>query len=298
MNFSQAELRTIVEQASSISERLTTNFIPNNLQKNNALANSNLEKWCQLIALGNWEKFQQRLAWDGLDISTAKSILGFVKMNKDVPLPSWTTTLNECLAASSAFELDVIKNNPCLNPKKPLPFEEIWLPFIHIAHKKLIDKVDSKQQLLSNEVYTSLERSLLEWLTHLSSLTLELEFSAFRATKQSTLQRFLQVSNQTSSKQNYQLFVKEILTKKLYSFLKNYPVLARLVSISINMWIKNISEFIIRLKSDFLDIKKVFSVQQELGQVVAIQTNLSDRHDNGNSVMTVTFSSKSKFLGL
>lgn len=72
----------------------------------------------------------------------------------------------------------------------------------------------------------------------------------------------------------------------------------------VNLWIDSTKEFLLRLESDQFTLEKTFSINKDLGRVVAIQHNLSDHHNNGRSVMIVRFASglklvyKPKYLGL
>lgn len=81
MTITQFDLATIVASASSLSERLSDRLfevdtIEINEQK---LSDERLDRWCQLAAQGNWESFQRRLLWDGLDVDTIRSIIGSLR---------------------------------------------------------------------------------------------------------------------------------------------------------------------------------------------------------------------------
>jgi hypothetical protein len=74
------ELVRIVEQASSLTERLGTGFLPSDPSDSDDIVNSQIEKWCQTAAKGDLEKFQKRLAWDGLTLSNVRRVLGSVRL--------------------------------------------------------------------------------------------------------------------------------------------------------------------------------------------------------------------------
>jgi type 2 lantibiotic biosynthesis protein LanM len=312
MEFSQKDLENIIERASTIAERIGDGFLYKDLEKSDELALCRLNEWCQIVAQGDWTKFQKRLTWDGLDKNIACSILTHVHLSNNLAFPSWANTLNEVIQAISFFSTerlrnDFIKENCILNPKEPLPFEEVFLPFIYVARQKLTYQTDSSYYLLSKEAHISLERNLLLWLTHLCSQSMELEFSAFRVTRQSTLVRLLQKSSDDHFKQNYRHFIESLLAGKLLAFFQEYSVLARLVATVTDFWVDATQEFILRLKYDWSEIQETFANETEeieLGQVVAIQPSFSDRHHNGRSVMIITFKSglrliyKPKNLGL
>ncbi|MBH8562239.1 type 2 lantipeptide synthetase LanM family protein [Nostoc sp. CENA67] len=301
MKFSHQDLLKIIARSSTITERLSDDFFVSEEQNNSSVVNSRLEKWCQVAAEGNWEKFQQRLAWDGLDVNTVRRVLGTIGIKDQQEIPGWAETLNQCLQATALIKLDfskekTLETNRCLDSQKPLPFEEILLPFIYVAREKLSIQTGANYGLLSNAAHACLERGLLEWLALVCVHSMELEFSIFRATKQSTLVRLLSKSTTQISKHYYQDFINNLLTGGLLKIFMEYPVLARLMATATDLWIDNNREFISRLASDWSEIQTYFQPDTELQQVIAVQPNLSDRHSHGNSVMAITFDSGLKLI--
>jgi type 2 lantibiotic biosynthesis protein LanM len=291
----------IVERASSISERLDDSFIPVDFQEKSAVVDSKIEQWCQVVADGNWKQFEKRLEWDGLDLKTVRCILGSVKLSNDKQLPDWGESLNDVIKVAASTELENLENETLIKDRflftqEPVPFEEFLLPFIYFARQKLTVSGASYYHLLSDTAHATLERTLLLWLSHLSSPSLELEFSVFRASKQSTVVRLLQKSIDNYSKQHYRHFIKGILTKGMLIFFQEYPVLARLMATVTNLWVDATKEFLCCLASDWSEIQKTFQPEAELGQVVAIKPSLSDRHNNGRSVMVIAFASGLKLV--
>jgi type 2 lantibiotic biosynthesis protein LanM len=299
MQFSENVLKKISLQASTITERIRCGCLVNEIQENDALINKRIEQWCHVVAQGDWEKFEKRLAWDNLDLSTISCVLSSVIMSDEQPLPAWTQTLNECLKAALVLDTSeemTSSNSRFLDTQKPFPFEEILLPFIYGAQKKLSTQIGSHYELLSDTAHASLERSLLRWLVHLCTPSMELEFSIFRASRQSTLINRLQKSTDTRSQQYYQEFIKSLLEGRLLTFFQEYPVLARLVATATDLWVDATEEFISRLASDWAEIQKIFQPETELEQVADVQSDLSDRHHGGRSVMIVTFVSGLKLV--
>jgi type 2 lantibiotic biosynthesis protein LanM len=292
MQISQQDLLKVVEQASTLTGRLGKHFIPDESQINEKLIAPRLEAWCQVVAQGNPEKFAKRLAWDGLDTSIAANVLGDVHLADTQQLPIWAETLREALQAD--WETGDAGVSRCLNPEKPIPFEEVYLPFVQVARQKLIAQVGASWQLLSEVAHISLERQLLCQLASLCAQSLELEFSLFRALKQSAFTLLLGRLQDSDSNEQYQTFVKELKTSKLLSFFQKYRVLARLVATVMDFWVEEKAEFLQRLASDLPTIQQTF--QENTGQVVAIQWNLSDLHNRGRSVMALTFASGLKLI--
>ena len=299
--FSQKDLNQIAATASIMKERLRGVFVADDSLENDTVVDSRIEQWCEIAAQGDWTKFEKRLAWEGLDLQSVRDILGSVKINNNQQLPSWTKTLNECMGAIEEVDLNVLarktsEKNRFLDVQNPLPFEEVLLSFIYVARKKLIAKAGSDYKLLTDESHASLERSLLGWLSHLCSLPMELEFSGFRAGRQTTFVRLFKKTNNDSSNKHYQDFIKGLIEGGLLSFFQEYPVLARLMAIVTDLWIDANQEFLLRLSSDWSEIQKIFQTKTELEQVVAVQPCLSDRHHNGRSVTAITFASGLKLI--
>lgn len=291
MEVAQQDLIKIVEQASTLTERLGKQFIPDEAI-NSQLMNSRWQAWFQGAAKGNLEKFAKRLVWDGVDSSTVGTLLGAVRLADPKNLPVWTEILWEVL--NTDWETAYVGAYRCLDAENPIPFEELYLPFVHVARQKLIAQVGSNWQLLSEAVQISLERKLLLHLASLCTQSLELEFSLFKALKQSSFTLSKERQQDLGSNQQYQTFIKDLKTSKLLSFFQKYSVLARLVATAINYWMEEKTEFLQRLASDMLTIEQTF--QQDARQVVTIQLNLSDRHNQGRSVIALTFASGLKLV--
>ncbi|MGH7999678.1 MAG: DUF4135 domain-containing protein, partial [Brasilonema sp.] len=291
MDVSQQALLKIAEQASTLSERLGNCFVLDEAEDNNKLTMSRLKAWCQVVAQSNPEKLAKRLVWDGLDSGTIVKVLGAVRLVNDQELPVWTETLREALQTD--WDTAYASTNRCLETEKPIPFEEVYLPFVYIAQQKLIAQLGASWQLLSEAVHISLERQLLLKLAFLGVRSLELEFSKFKAQKQSTAISLTQEQGEHSNVQ-YQTFIEDLKAEGLLSFFQKYSVLARLVVTTIDFWVEEKAEFIQRLALDLPTIQQTFP--EKTNHVVEIQGNLSDPHNRGRSVMALTFESGLKLI--
>lgn len=290
MEVTQQDLLKIVERASTLTERLSTRFIPDQVNVNDKQARSRLEAWCRVVAQGNPDNFAKRLAWDGLNTNTVVNVLGDVRLADTKELPAWTKTLWEALQVD--LDTDDSDVGRCLDPENSLPFEEVYLPFVQIARQKLIAQVGESWHLLSKAVHISLERQLLKKLGILFAKSLQVEFSLFKALKQSPFTFLLGQGN--NSCEQYQTFIKNLKAGKLLSFLQKYSVLAQLVATVTDLWVEEKAEFFQRLTLDLPIIQQTF--QDDVGQVVAIQLDLSDPHNRRRAVMALTFTSGLKLV--
>ena len=308
MKIYHKEIIEIIERSSSLTERLAGKFIFNNLKEDEIIKNSRLQEWCQIVAEGDWTIFEQRLNWDGFDLITIQKFLGEVKLTNNYSIPAWADTLEEIILSAfnisyeSCLSENVYKENLFLNPDYPLPFEHLFIPFIHLSKKRLIGSVGINHNLLSSDAYTNLERELLTRLTQICGPTLELEFSIFRLKyNQSSLKN---VQNTSALRNQYNDFIKDLLTGSLLLFFRQYPVLAKLVATVIDLWLNASQQFILRLATDWDKIQKMFSSGTQLKQVITLKQSLSDYHCDGFSVVSIKFDSglklvyKPKNLGL
>lgn len=309
MQITQEDLIKIVEQASTIPERLGREFLHNQISVDDNDINARIERWCQTIAGGNEAQFEKRLAWDGLDLDKIRHVLGSVRLVDRQNLPTWAETLRTVLESitpdsADALEKDFLDKKYPLDSQQSLPFEELFLSFIDVARQRLTTQSGENYFLLSSQSHVALERSLLKSLTSLCSQALGENFLVFRLYQKSSLIRLIGQLEGSHSSEQYRNFIRNMLAGELLDFFLEYPVLARLVATVTNFWVNNLCEFLQRLAADWLKIQTTFQGNAELGQVVAIQPGLSDSHCNGRSVIKITFASglkliyKPKALGL
>ncbi len=315
----QCNLAQIAAEASFLFERFDEQlFQVDTTQLNEQQTSDRLAHWCQVVTQGDWEKFQQRLEWDGLDLDRVRSVLGTVRFLDSQILPTWTQTLKAIIQTTSnlaiEYKLQDFSNIP-IDPENPLPFEGVLLPIVLVARQKLFTHLNSSSsstdetplRLLHDEAYLNLERSLLQKLVKLSVKTLEFEFSHSRPLGNSLLSAIAGEQLNTSSKVYYSAFVENLLQDGLLALFQKYPVLARLIATTIDFWVEATAEFLQRLKTDLPQIQQVFSHSQqpqlanlvpttELGKVLEIEAALSDSHNEHRCVIALTFESGLKLV--
>lgn len=336
MTLTKSEIAQIVNEASSLSERLSNRLFRVDAEQigQQQAIDERIAHWCQVATQGNWEKFLHQLLWNGLDVDQVRHALASVHLAEVSLLPSWAKTLSEIIQTGIDKSLHPDATNPDKLPiesENPLPFEDVLLPAILVARQKLLTSLGCATldhlllKLLDFAAYLSLERSLLQQLVNLCGETLELEFSRFRPLGHSLFN--LLVKEPTASKSNhYSAFVQKLLQDGLLAFFQKYPVLGRLVATAIDLWVEATVEFLERLKADQAEIQQLFlpklksfgaEAEQEecrsksspcpnsqLGKVIEIHPNLSDPHNRGRRVIALKFESglklvyKPKNLGL
>ena len=302
MRITQEDLIKIVEQASTISDRLGDKYLLNQLSTYDNTVNTRMLTWCQTIANGNQEQFEKRLSWDGLSLHRIRQVLGSANLVNQQNLPVWAEilkTLLEATLSGSSKALDngfLLEHNRFLNFQEPLPFEELFSPFIHVARQKLITQAGSNYSLLAAESHISLERSLLQSVINLCSQAMVENFLVFRAYEKPSSVRQLGQFQGCRSTEQYDKFIQKMLSGGLLEFFQEYAVLARLVATVIEFWVNTKSEFLQRLATDKPDIQATFQSDAELGEVIEIKPGLSDLHADGRSVIAITFASGLKLI--
>lgn len=328
----QLELEQIILKSLSLTEVLNDKALEKTLQQDfDALtADKRLTRWCQVVAKGDWDLFQKRLQWDGLDFQTLRPILGTESHVSYQHLPKWADTLRELIDTASEFVTfkDKIQNKALSHPhqvlkfpidsERPLPFEDVLLPGVKVARKKLLIQLDINGglfstdnwllQLFSEEAYLTLERNLLERLVSLCEKTLGLEFFEFRSFGCNLLSHILGQPQEKFDKTYYDNFVQKLLSDGLLTFFQKYSVLGRLVAISIDFWVEAVAEFLKRLKTNLNKIEETFVSEKNLKEqstthssnvfkkVVAVKPFISDFHNKGRAVIIVEFDSGMKVV--
>lgn len=291
------KIASIVAKSHTLAERLSINSInsANIPVKEAAKIEERLQHWCQVVAGGDFAKFEQRLAWAGLDIKTIRPLLSDFCDHK-LPLPLWANTLEQIIEkAKDLSTREILAPQHYLDPKNPIPFEQIYHPCLQIARERLANRVD-RLEILANSVQTTLERELLLQLNDLCSATLMAEFSAFRSSGNITQDFILFKIASHNNQEKYHAFIEKLFADGLLSLFEKYPVLGRLVTTAINLWVDRIEEFCDRLVTNWSEIEQSFSPQKSLKQVIEIKTGLSDPHNGGRSVMILTFNTDMKLV--
>lgn len=284
MNIAWDELLQIVEKGSGFYERLDGEFICEQMKNPDNQSKKKLEKWKATIAAGSEEQFLKRFSVDGLKLEQIYGLIQSVKWKDRKRGPEWIYTLQE--AIQIAPELN-FKSQKFLSENEPLPFEEFFVPFVYTSVQKLKDRAGKSYDCLTTDAHHQLERILLKKLSKIGSITLQFEFKVYRIYKN----LFEAVPTTENSSPIYQSFIKLMLEVEFFSFFKTYPVLAKLLALSSLFWVEWVSEFIQRVANDKKEIEKLFNDNKEIGQIIEIESELSDPHHHGRMVVISKFSS-------
>ena len=288
----------IANNASFLSERINNSSSPNNISLNcvakpcrQAYRNSveqHITNWCKLV--GGKDKLEKYLHWYGLNLDSVRPFIKTAYLTKS-SLPAWIETLRALVRKSQNISTELIKKQSLpIDTEHPLPFENFYFPFILVARNKLDSQLplNSFSKVLSDKAYYALERSLLQQLVNLGTEILLLEFNKSKE-KHSD-------KEEAESDALYTSFIQNLQIDGGLEFFANYPVLARLIATTIDLWVEFTTEFIQRLQTDLSAIEHTFSSKESVGRVEKIDPFLSNPHHGKRTALALTFSSGVKVV--
>lgn len=294
----QSDIEEIVNKSQFIRERLNEDIPHLDQNFNKQDSEQRLKTWMKVVAKGEEREFAKYLSWNNWAQPEIIQVLG--THIQEQTLPNWANTLRDIVENLSRSGCTPLYPSPG-DTKNPYPFEELLIPLIGIARKKLLKRLGCDSlplNILTETAYLNLERGLLQKLFDMSVNTLEREFSPSRSFGHNFLIHLLQKSGQEVRTTLYQSFIEKNLTEGFLSLFKKYPVLARLIAITIDFWVENTANFIERLIADLGSISLFFLEEQpeNLGNVIELNVGLSDFHNGHQSVIALTFSSGFKLI--
>ncbi|VBA50003.1 hypothetical protein LAUMK191_01750 [Mycobacterium attenuatum] len=288
VEMSRAELLELVSRASSLRER-----IAHPAAFDSAVAGvsrkgaARLKKWCEIVADGDADQFRHRLSFDSLDQASVRVFLTDIARPEVFAVPAWTEVVNEVLRADPDGGNAPVFELPFLQPDAPVPFEELLLPFVAVAQNRLAEAALGYHSL-PVQVRGSMEHSLLQALSRISSRVLELEFRTFLACRQLDGLPCPDPARAHESRTAYLEFVADIRSTGWRPLFAEYCVMARLLSVAVLQWVANSAELLARLRSDGADIGRIFGIANP-SDLAAIKMDLSDPHFGGKSVVAIEF---------
>ena len=291
---SKTELRSIVAKSRTLAERLSMASTPNSINSE-AKTQERFDKWCQIVAGGDFAKFRRRLAWAGLNIDTIRPLLIDHDIDSSQHLPPWATTLDQVIEkAKTLSHKQRLAPQRYLKVEEPVPFEQIYLPYLQVAQEQLLKRT-GKLEMLTDSAQAALERQLLLQLEDICTATLMTEFSDFRSSGDTTRDFILFSLIDCTHQEKYYAFIEGLFADGLLSLFKTYPVLGRLIAMAIDFWVDATGEFCDRLTENWLEIEKSFS-SEPLKQVIDIKSGLSDPHNGCRTVAILTFDTGMKLV--
>jgi len=257
-----------------------------------------LKAWRGAAAEGDEALFAARLAREGLDPAGARRLLGRAEIPANFELPEWCGVLRRVLDATprlrdAVLAPDAARTFPYLKPHAPLPFEELFVPFVETARTLL---AEGRAGALPSGVLDIFARDLMQGLAEIAARVLTVEFRTFLASRQFDDDGDADLEPGPDSRKQYCRFVAATWRDGWHRLFEENCVMARLLATALAQWVRNVGEFEKRLSDDLPEIERTFGRQKPAGRPVAVEAGLSDPHDGGRTVIAVEFSSGLKIV--
>ena len=292
MAFRPRDLRRMVEESMTLSERLGGAVVPGGSGRSSGTAGERLRKWRDRVANGDAARFERRLRWDGLDVESALRLLGPVRLRDPHPLPGWAGLLE---TAGSATGVDTpfdraVAPRDVFDPHAPLPFEDLLWRLIPEAGRRLLTRLGGRRDRLSRGALADLARGLLGRLCRTAARTLCAEFDVFRALRSGRL-ALDPGGPPDPGRQLYRDFIRGKDGDGLPAWLLRYPMLGRLLATCCLQWIRAAVALVQRLDRDEDALRATFGIEDRPLEIAGVTPDLSDPHRDGQTVWAVRFGS-------
>lgn len=239
-----------------------------------------VELWRAALDRGGSDRFGLRLRWDGLEEARVRA--GLYAVEEEGEPAGWELLLGEARAAAAAEPVD---GDPALDPAEPVPFEEVVLPFVQVARRRLARAAGAAGRVLAPAARTELERALLRELSGAAGQALLVDFSVARARAGAA-----GISFRALRRGIYLRFVESLRAAGLEPVVASHPVLARLLAVRALLWVSSSAELVLRVEADAAALGEAFG-GGEPGQVAWLRTGRGETHRAGRAVAAVRFAS-------
>lgn len=287
MAFRFADLRWIVAESMTLSERLGADIVPGGSGPTGGVAGERLRKWRSRVASGDPSRFDRRLRWEGLDTESALGLLGPVRMKAARSLPAWARFLDAALSDPAGAEEPP---GGVLDADAPEPFEELLWRLVPEAARRVRAGLGPCRDRLSPAGARDLERGLLRRICRTAARALCAEFDAFRAAR-SKLPIGDARETPARGRQIYRDFLHALDGDGLVGWLLRYPMLARLLATCCQQWIASTVDLLRRLDRDAEAIRDTFGIGEPTLRIASVTPDLSDPHREGRTVCLLRFES-------
>ncbi|QSV63560.1 MAG: type 2 lantipeptide synthetase LanM [Dolichospermum sp. DL01] len=267
-------------RAMSLKERIVANS--EELGYDSELGYKRFQRWKSASSFANSSLFVQKLVTEGITEEEFCRILG----QSVAPIPlSWVEEIQQIYEYLGEKDITTVLSNSSLCTHPNFGFLKAIAPMLAQGIIKLEAVLNNIQNIPINlrDINDILWEGLPEKLLLMLNATLILELNIAR------LQSLLTGEN---AQERFSSFIQRLQNPEVQLALwQEYPVLARQVLEEINRWVENSLELIQHLSRDWLDICYQFQSPTQLGKLIKVNRGEGDSHNNGKSVIILTFAS-------
>jgi class II lanthipeptide synthase len=260
------------------------------------LAAARLLRWRENCARGDPGELSRRLREDGLDEESVLRMLGGCAPSAGGPgggEAPWCRFLADALQSAASWdEEEVFGPEPAT---EGLAYHALALPLSSHAERCMRARTADVVHLRP-DCAKAVAGRLAARLCALAAPTYHLEFTLYRAQRESSLAGVLRRARGETSDQLFREFVRGFYAGGFRSFFLEYPVLARQLAVVSMHRIDAYVELAERLAADRDELDRHLAIAPEAGAVVAVELGLSDSHHGGRTTALLTFASGAKLI--
>lgn len=272
----EAFFERLIERGATIDERLSAAFEPLPGRKDDAdLATRRLAAWCRAAANGDWTLFDRRLGRDQLSLTHVLMRFATVRHKPSLLAPGW---LQDAIWIDADLQNPARQQNAGPPQADAVAFGRLLLPVVERADSLLWAGVEAVAAGYFRETArASLSHMLLAGLSDLCAAPLYERFSKERSA-------------------GFQQFTENMRSGGFRRLFDERPVLLRLMAALTRQWIDNSREFVGRVAEDMATLRRDFLQAGIEPRVAAVEGRLSDRHNDGRTVLIVTFETGTRIV--
>lgn len=276
-NLSDTFFRSVHKKAAFLDERFAIDLIEG--QVPDELTLSQIIQWSENVSTFEKQKLGLRRKWITQEREQLhKNADQYSSEQKN--LSGWVNTLKQILLNYSNWNEEKAAKHPVLQKNSPVPFEIILIPWLDFAFQQTASDLDC----FSPKAESDLAHFLLKDLSRLAAPCFQEAFLAFKKDR---------VDLEFGV---FDAFQKHMMQSHYAPFFTEYASLSRLLVKAIDRWLLSRSLLFSRIKNDYHNIQSTFFKDQNIGQVVKIESNLSTPHSNEGQVHVLHFSSRQRIL--
>lgn len=286
----QASYKALWYRALTLTERMAvqTEQIKesnNSTAAQHEIARRRLQRWKDQPPFTDNSYFSQRLEADTLTEENLLALLAEAEEDLQIRLAA-TTSFSWLLDLQRAFEhLDKRRSDSLLahtQGKREPSFLDTFLPLIYTGLEQLNNGIQELVQIYAHPPFDSrtLPALLINHIPErimpqaIKTLVLELNIARIQGNLYGE-----------TAKERCDYFIEKLLQPSgLLPLLEEYPVLARQLVETINLWVSYELELLTRLCNDWPEICHNLSPRSDPGEIIAIHTGQGDTHRSGRSV--------------
>jgi len=266
----------------TVAERLAAGWHPAPDAEAEARAGELLALWAERSARGDAAAFAGRLAWDGLDVAAVRRALTPGRLAPGGPVPDWAVTLGEVAALAASGTPP--ESAGWRDPAAPVPFEELLVPWIEVARRRRPETAG-----LAPEAWQDLERWLARRLSGFAAETFGVLFDRFRGGRPDGFTIRLAEAGVGRDTRLYDRFVANLLDDGLVAWMREFPVLARLLATVTGLWDGHTRDLAGHWRLDAALVgREILGAPDVAPRILRITAGLSDPHSGGRTVHVLT----------